>query len=439
MSKTFCPIPWNFQAIQNNGAIRVCCQMNMTESRGTLKKEDGSPYNAGTDSLAEARNANLIKNVRREMLNGNWPMECSRCKQEEDSGIRSRRQYENEAWKIKPEDVLPVTKDDGYIDTAKTPVVYYDLRFGNVCNLACRMCGPEDSHTWYKDWAKMYGTEWQDTHGKVSLEKNDRGRWVTDAYDWHYSESFWKQIEENLGAIQHVYMAGGEPLIIDRHYDFLTKCVDLGYSKQMILEYNTNLTTLPDKAIKLWSNFKLVRVGASVDGFGKVLEYQRYPAKWKQIEKNLKYLDSLPANIEAWLAFTVTNLNVFHVPEFMLWKLSQNFKKINIRNVDSIITFHVCHKPWYSTIRVLPNNIKEVIKSHYDLQKEKFKIYDQPTQDRAFKILDGITNYMLSKDETDKLDLFVDYTTKLDKIRKQNILNIIPEYKEVFNDEYYQK
>ena len=316
MSKTFCPIPWNFQAVQNKGTIRVCCQMYMTESRGTLKKEDGSVYNAGVDDLEEARNAKLIKSVRQEMLLGNWPTECSRCKQEEDSGLRSRRQYENEYWKLKPDDVLPITDETGKISTKDSPVVYYDLRFGNVCNLACRMCGPEDSHTWYKDWAQMYGSEWNDTHGKVVLEKNAQGRWVTDAYNWHYSESFWKQIEENINSIQHVYMAGGEPLIIDRHYEFLNKCVDRGISKNIILEYNTNLTSLPKKATELWNKFKLVRVGASIDGFGDVLEYQRYPANWRQIEKNIKQLDLLPDNVEAWLACTVTNINIFQIIGF---------------------------------------------------------------------------------------------------------------------------
>jgi len=439
MSKTFCPIPWNFQAIQNNGTIRVCCQMNMTDSRGTLKKSDGTAYNAGVDSLEEARNADFINNIRREMLLGNWPTECSRCKQEEESGLYSRRQYENDYWKFTSDDVSDITDVNGKIDVNKSPVVYYDLRFGNVCNLACRMCGPEDSHSWYKDWAKMYGTEWQDTHGTVTLEKNSRGRWVTDAYNWHYSESFWEQIEKNMGLIQHVYMAGGEPLIIDRHYEFLNKCVEKGYAKNIILEYNTNLTSLPKKATDLWNHFKLVRVGASIDGFGKVIEYQRYPAKWSQLEQNLKYLDSLPENIEAWLAFTVTNLNVFHEPEFMLWKLSQNFKKINMKDFDSIITPHVCHKPWYSSIRVLPIELKELIQNHYEEKKKEFLKFDQRLQKRAFKIMDSIISYMFLKDESDKLNLFVDYTTKLDKIRNQNIIKIIPMYEGIFTNDYYKK
>lgn len=436
MSDTFCPIPWNFQAIQNNGAIRVCCQMNSTPCRGTLKKPDGTPYNAGVDNLDDARNADLIKSVRKKMIDGKWPVECSRCMQEETNGLRSRRIYENESWDFSIDDAKKMTFDDGSITTAENPVVYYDLRFGNVCNLACTMCGPEDSHTWYKDWTKMYGSEWQDTHGKVVLTKNDKGRWVTDAYDWHYSESFWNQIEGKMSHIQKIYFAGGEPMMIERHYEFLQKCIDCGVSNNIVIEYNTNITNLPNKTIEMWKHFKQVRVGASVDGYGDVLEYQRYPAKWKSIEANLQKLDKLPDNVISWIACTVTSVNVFHIPHFMLWKLEQDYKKINIyNNVETILTHHVCHKPWYSSIRVLPQDIKNKIVESYSNSKKEFEKFDVHVQLRANKILDGITKYMLAKDESDKLDNFLEYTTKLDVIRSQNIVNIVPEYKEII-DEY---
>ena len=47
MSNTFCPIPWVFQAVRNNGDIRICCQANVTENQGVVRHEDGTPYNAG--------------------------------------------------------------------------------------------------------------------------------------------------------------------------------------------------------------------------------------------------------------------------------------------------------------------------------------------------------------------------------------------------------
>jgi hypothetical protein len=70
MTNTFCPIPWNFQAVRNNGDIRVCCQANVTENQGVVRHEDGTPYNAGRDNMEEARNATLMKEVRKNMLVG---------------------------------------------------------------------------------------------------------------------------------------------------------------------------------------------------------------------------------------------------------------------------------------------------------------------------------------------------------------------------------
>ncbi len=145
MANTFCPIPWVFQAVRNNGDIRICCQANVTDNQGVVRKEDGTPYNAGRDNMTEARNATLMKEVRKNMLVGEWSQECGRCQQEEASGLNSRRQYELDNWKFSLDDARYVTEPDGSI---KEPnLEYYDLRFGNLCNLACRMCGPTDSHT----------------------------------------------------------------------------------------------------------------------------------------------------------------------------------------------------------------------------------------------------------------------------------------------------
>jgi len=433
MPNTFCPVPWNFQAIQNNGCVRVCCQMNSTEDRGTLLKDNGIPYNARRDNLNEARNADLIKDVRASMLNGKWHKSCQRCQSEEESGLSSRRTYEQRNW---PEHTLNwaknITDTDGTLDIDKSPLVYYDLRFGNMCNLACRMCGPEDSHTWYKDHVALEGPEFPDTHGVVKLEKNEKGRWTTDHYDWHKSYKFWDQLESNLKNIQHVYMAGGEPLMIERHYEFLQKCLDANVAKNIILEYNTNLTNVPQRVLDMWLEFKEVRIGASIDGYGDILEYQRYPAKWSAIEKNLRKIDELPSNVTAWIACTVTTANVFHLPDFMIWKLEQNFKKINAFKNKPIISYHVAHRPWPSCIRVLTPEVKTQVVEYYEIRKLDFEKYGEHIYTKANQLLDGVSSYMNAKDENTHRAWFVQFTKDLDMLRGQNILDIVPQYKEMF-------
>jgi sulfatase maturation enzyme AslB (radical SAM superfamily) len=436
MSNTFCPIPWIFQAVRNNGDVRICCQANVTKNQGVVRHEDGTSYNAGKHDMTEARTADFMNVVRKNMLEGRWSDECGRCKNEEDAGLNSRRQYEQH-WNFKYEDALKVTNPDGSINPKDVPLVYYDLRFGNLCNLKCRMCGPTDSHSWYEDWLQVYGGDgFQDTHGYVKLEKNAKGRLFTNDYDWYNSNKFWDHIESNIPNMQQVYMAGGEPLMIERHYDFLQKCIDMGQAEKMSIEYNTNMTNLQPRVIKLWEHFKTVTVGASIDGYGDVNDYQRFPAKWPSVYKNLQVIDGLPSNVKAWLACTVTNLNVFHIPEFMKWKLTESkFKKINSSKKNPILTIHVAHSPATACIQTLPLEMKHIVKEKYDACKDWLITEDLPDHvvQSGIKTINNIVNFMMKEDKSSKWSWFCEYTKQIDKLRNQNILDVVPEYEPYFD------
>ena len=438
MSKTFCPIPWIFQAVRNNGDIRICCQANVTENQGVVRHEDGTPYNAGKDNMELARNATLMKEVRKNMLAGEWSNECGRCQQEEDAGLNSRRQYEIDNWNFSLDDATTLTDSTGTISNSK--LQYYDLRFGNLCNLACRMCGPTDSHTWYEQWTGYHGsTSYKDTHGVVQLVRNDSGRLTTSDYDWHGSESFWEQIEKNIPNIEHVYMAGGEPMMIERHYEFLQKCIDTGQSKKMTIEYNTNMSNLPNRVLEMWTQFKQVRVGASIDGMGAVLEYQRWPIKWSQAYKNLQKLDEYAqknSNIIAWLAFTVTAYNVWHVPEFMWWKLKESgFVKINSTLRRPIITHHVAHGPKRTNIKILPQEVKLELAEFYNDWIDRFKNeFDESIAKNAESILNSILKFANAGDISNTLPEFIKFTKYLDQERKQDILSVVPQYSKIFKE-----
>lgn len=434
MNNTFCPIPWNFQAIRANGDLRVCCQANVTKNQGVIRKDDGTAYNAGRDSLVDARNNNMLKIMRLNMLNGVWNDECGRCRSEEENGLNSRRQYEQRNWKLTVEQARSKTKEDGSIDIDECPVVYYDLRFGNFCNLKCRMCGPTDSSAWYDDWIELTGSnKFKDTSGIMEIKETKKGLQV-EAFNWPEYEPFWEQLEANIHNIEHVYFAGGEPMLIERHYDFLERCVEKDAAKHIVVEYNTNMSTLPSRVTNLWKQFKQVRVGASVDGFGSVVEYQRHPAKWDKIYKNLQVLDQLPNNVFSWLAFTVTAYNVNHMVDFMKWKLIESgFKRINPSLLKPIVTHHVAHHPKHLNVRVLPTKFKQDVTKKFD-EFNQWVIdnnFNSNIIEQAESISKGIINYMNSESyyETE-WDHFVKYTRGLDKIRNESLVNVEPMFRD---------
>jgi pyruvate-formate lyase-activating enzyme len=438
MSDTFCPLPWVYQAFRNNGDIRVCCQANQSPNRGILIREDGTTFNAATANLDESRNSELMKRLRKNMIAGEWSPECKRCRVEESNGLTSNRHYAIADWEMSLDDVINDTNNDGTIDIKKFPVISYDMRFGNLCNLVCRMCGPTDSHSWYEQWASYTGKDsFNDTHGKVQLIRNSVGRLATSDYDWHDSENFWTQIENNLDNIRHVYMAGGEPLMIERHYEFLQKCVDRDVAKNIKLEYNTNGTTLPKRALELWKKFKQVELGVSIDGFGKVVEYQRWPAKWSQLYPNLQKLNKLvetQSNIKCWLTVTVTAYNALHIAEFVEWKIFESGLD-SIKSNRPIISHHVAHRPLSLNVRVLPPEIKIEIENRYkeSIIKLNESGIDSKLIDRANDIYNGILTYMNQENlhET-QFEEFVAYTKFLDKERNQNIVDIVPSLEKYF-------
>ena len=462
-SETFCILPWINISTRANGDLRVCCHANQGPTRGIYKKEDGKNYNLHRDNITDAINSPLAKEIRQTMLEGKWHAECVRCVREEKAGMKSRRINDGErfAQHITWEQAVAHTEEDGTIDLEHIKQTYYDIRLGNFCNLKCRMCSPMDSSAWYDDYVKMSGSnKFKDTHGIVEMYKNKKGKFTADDYEWVHKDHFWENLEENVAGMQHVYLVGGEPLIIERHYDFLKYCVEQGKSKEMTLEYNTNLTNIQPRALELWTNFKQVQFGISMDGIGETLEYVRNPLKSSLIEKNLKKLDEVgieSMNFRAWIAFTIGSLNAFHVPDFLKWKIEQEFAIISPmmkNNPKPFVNIHPIHKPHELSTRFLPKEVKDQVRDRWEEFRQEFRDsivdtidFHSPAKknpkmmgiikpanrqwaiDKLDQLLDNNLNFMYGEDwfteENNKK--FWDYNSKLDGIRGESIERQLPE------------
>ena len=60
--------------------------------------------------------------------------------------------------------------------------------------------------------------------------------------------------------------------------------------------------------------------------------------------------------------------------------------------------------------------------------------FDELREEKACKILDSVLQYTVAEDYTDKLPEFVQFTKYLDKARGQNIVDVVPRYREFFNE-----
>jgi sulfatase maturation enzyme AslB (radical SAM superfamily) len=440
-SPSFCVLPWIHIATRPNGDMRVCCVANASGADtgeydvGLVKKENGQPANFGDSLPSEAFNNDYMKSIRKTMLEGAVPASCKKCYDEEAQGISSKRIWETGSWHYDGVDIpelIAQTNEDGSVPYK---LQYLDLRLGHTCNLKCIMCSPHDSSMWVPDYKKVYPI-------MQSSVIKEQMIWKQEEFNnkWHERPEFWKEVFEQIPHIKQLYFAGGEPLIIKEHTVFLEEIIRRGYADKILLRYNSNGVLITDKMIELWSKFRKVKLSISLDGVGKRVEYIRYPLEFDALESNLWKLEQAPIHIETSIELAVQVLNIKHIPEFIKWKISSDFKKLNQgKNVlgqslgGGLINFHLLWIPTYLNLRILPKADKEHVRELFE--DLKLWLWVNYTQDKEFwetnpygwKRWEGILDWMDSEDQSNLLPDFKEYIIKMDVLRGTDFKTTFPE------------
>jgi MoaA/NifB/PqqE/SkfB family radical SAM enzyme len=376
-----------------------------------------------------------MKDVRLTMLEGKIPASCSKCIAEESKGVASKRIWETGSWMedgIDVEELIKQTQEDG---TVPEKLVYLDLRLGHTCNLKCVMCSPHDSSQWVGDHKKVYPLF-------QAKELKEQMQWDRKDFNnfWHENPDFWKEMYAQIPNLKQVYFAGGEPLMIREHKWFLEEIIRQGYADKILIRYNTNGLLVDDEIIELWKKFKKVKVGFSIDAVGDRNYYIRYPSDWATIERNLHKLDNTPDNIQVSIATAIQILNVKHLADFAKWKITQNFKKVNLENTvggiqagGGIVNMHLLYIPTFLSIRLLPQSDKaEVRRSFGELANW---LHDNYRQDEDFwklnpygwKRWQAVLDFMDAEDHADQLPAFKEYIQRMELLRGTDFKTTFPE------------
>ena len=448
MSKAWCPLPWISVDVRNNGDMRICSHSQQGHDNGLLRKSDGTTFNAAKDSIESSRNSALLKQLRSDMLSGKWNPACKRCQHECESNMLSRNKNETVLWsdKFTIDDARRITDSNGYINIDDSPVMHYGVRFGNKCNLKCRSCGPTESNFWYEDYVDLWNTtEYTESFGKVNLLRTAQGKLIPNigSYDWYESSPFWEHVERNAHNIRHVHTVGGEPMLIDQQWDFLKKCIDMGISKNIIIEYNSNIVKIPAVAWDLWPHFKEIRIGASVDGIGKVNDYIRYPSRWGMIEENLDRIDANnDINFIVWIASTVMVYNIWHIPDMLEWFVRKRYRKFGYTFDSPLVFFHPLYGPKHLNARILPSDAKNAVSIYFanrlpELEMLVDELYsDNIPRREELKIgirrhLERWEQFMHHEDKSDMMPKFWRFTDGLDRLRSESMQECMPRFYDI--------
>jgi len=401
-SESFCMLPWMHLHAYPDGRAYPCCFAFDPYPVGDLNKQ----------SLKEVFNSEKMKEMRLKMLNNKKSRECVKCYDQEKSGFFSLRLSSNKHFGHNI-GLIDSTQSDG---TADFMIKYWDIRFSNLCNMACRSCGTWFSSNWYEDHKKLTGSP--PPHAKIMRVGRS-------------SNDMWEQMLESFDHAEQFYFAGGEPLIMEEHYRIL-KELDKRKMYHVRLIYNSNFSKLKFKdmdVLELWNKFDSVSVGASLDAEGSRGELMRKGTIWKDIVANRKRMMEVCPQVDFYISSTVGLVNSLHVCDFHKSWVEQGL--INPPDFN----FNLLQHPIWQRMDILPPEFKQQVKEKYDAHIKWLKDKDPLT--RATKGFESAINWMFKTDNQKHLDLHFAQTRKYDEMRKEKTLDIFPEWKELF--EKYEK
>ena len=237
-------------------------------------------------TLTDAFNSAEANNLRSDMTQNIKNIGCTKCYEEEESGIKSLRQVSNENF------IQIGTKrheEESGIQSDK--LEYLEISLSAKCNAMCAICGPESSTLWQKHLNKY------DQNPKWTLENIP------------------------FDTITHYKIHGGEPFLDDVNVELLKRALEKHEFLKSV-EYATNCLVLPnEETLKYWKKVKKIKLRLSIDAYGELNKKIRYPSEWSKIEKNVKQYIELSSeyNLDIKVATTISTLNVFDLHNLHKW------------------------------------------------------------------------------------------------------------------------
>ena len=227
---------------------------------------------------------------RKQMLNGERPEECNYCWRVEDiddTQLSDRVIKSKNELLLTPdahEQILENGWDHNYRPT------YLEISFGNECNMKCAYCHPKASSAWQKEM-DLNGPFPDAPHLQV-LEDT-----IYKEEDNPYVEAFWKWWPYLRKTLKVIRVTGGEPLLQQNVWKFLSKLQQTGECSEMVLQINTNLNIknklvgrMCDMVNKLIDEKKIKRfqIFSSIESWGDRATYARSGLDLELFESNIK-------------------------------------------------------------------------------------------------------------------------------------------------------
>lgn len=399
--------------VENDGHLFPCC-LSSPYDQPNHGREGRAFVMDSAESAHTARNSEHNRSMRAQMLKGEWPSACRSCRKIEALGADSPRTSVNEHFLEKLPDAIRAMS---FTADAEAPLLSVDFRLGNLCNLRCRMCGPQASAGTLTEWQAL------GLHEAKESETRD--------FEWYEKEELWRTFFAANPSIEELTIAGGEPFLSPSLPKLLDHLIEARRAEKIFLTLHSNVTKIPEGLPQRFERFRGVNLRISLDGTESVNSYIRYPSRWQKIQENLASLNEWAKwpFLQLHLNVTVQAYNALDLAALV--DLSLGF--------DNFLppTLMPLRDPPELSALVLPERIRTEARRRLraTLQKHEGRYPEKWTSSSVKKFrsqLSRIITFLEGAEEKDLFTRFVARTVAQDRYRRQDIRTAIPELAPLF-------
>lgn len=346
MTRPFCTVPFVEGFSGYGSAFRNCCAA------------DPQIESLPGQTFAEWNQDQRLQQFRQRMLINQWLPECHRCQHQEQESGHSFRSAVNLATDH-------TDKNFGVWPSR------WNLKFGNICNLACWSCDEQASSViaQHKKSINILPVDFEDPELQFQQNWPALEQDVLHSYDYH--------------DVVTLTLVGGEPMYNRTVSVFLQKLIDLGLAARTRLEFHTNGTKINQKLLAK-DTWNYICVFLSLDAVGPKAEWLRYGCRWHDIESNIGLFRQVADYVEVHCTLSILNINDLSA----LGKFC--------KTQDLTLKIMLLSSPDYMSISTWPGDRHLIINN--DNQDNQFDYYynlvgNNPNHNAIIQLRDYINQY----------------------------------------------
>lgn len=272
-----------------------------------------------------------IDRVKQDLLQDVQSSDCKSCWHQEALGQKSCRQIYNDiAEQYAPLPFLKKLAEEG-----KSKPIIFQVQKSNTCNGACIMCNEISSSKW------------------ASLISNKQKKLDNKNFDDYVDYKYAKKIN----------VLGGEPFL-DNSLDIVIDKLSQAKNQKCEISITTNGSVFPKTKLLDLMKKHNVKISLSIDGTGKMFEYQRYPLQWDQVYKNLL---EFKKNFAVSVSYCLTNINIFEHKKTVSF-----FNKHNLPYAIHRVNYPRFYSPDFLPLEIKNTSVNRKLCSWNDFDKKDY-------------------------------------------------------------------